>query len=90
MACWAGRLDVVRELLARGANANALSDSGYTPLIKASMNGHIDVVRALLAADADKKHVTNNGDTADSLAGTGEIAPQGSRAAIVALLAAAP
>jgi ankyrin repeat protein len=60
---------------------------GVTPLIMASSHGHVEVVRALLAAGANKQHVDNSGDTAVSVAGDG--APD-SRAAILALLAAAP
>jgi len=85
-----GHLDVVRELLARGAVVDAAQDDGWTPLITASYCGHIEVVRALLAAGADKRRVTDRGKTAVSLAGTYEFAPTGSRAAILALLAAAP
>ena len=85
-----GHFGIVRELLARGANANAAANSGDTSLIHASRRGHVMVVRALLAAGADKHHVANNGATATSLAGTDEDAPPCSRAAVLALLAAAP
>ena len=85
-----GHLDVVRELLARGAVVDAANNDGATPLIQASWQGHTEVVRALLAAGANKRHVQNNGATAHSLAGTADDAPAGSRAAIRALLAAAP
>ena len=55
--------------------------------MSSSCSGHVEVVRALLAAGADKRHVANHGDTAASLAGFGKAS---SRAAILALLAAAP
>ena len=90
MASQEGHLDVVRELLARGAVVDAAFDTGATPLFQASWKGHTEVVRALLAAGANKRHVDNVGATAHSLAGTGPKAPAGSRAAILALLAAAP
>ena len=83
-------LDVVRELLAHGANTNAVNVKGETPLILASRDGRTKVVRALLAAGADKHYVSNNGATATSDASTFQYAPAGSRAAILALLAAAP
>jgi hypothetical protein len=82
-----GRLDVVSELLAHGADPNTASVLGETPLIASSRRGLVEVVRALLVASADKHRVTNNGDTAASVAGA--FAPH-SRAAILALLAAAP
>ena len=75
-----------------GAVTGALSSqfSGATPPILASGKGHTKVVFALLAAGANKRHVDNNGDTADSLAGSDDDAPAGSHAAILAVLAAAP
>jgi ankyrin repeat protein len=83
-------LDVVRELLARGAVVDVAFNTGATPLILASYFGITEVVRVLLAAGANKRHVDNGGDTADSVAGAADGAPAGSRAAILALLAAAP
>ena len=78
----------VLELLSHGANVNAVFSYGYTPLILSSFKGHVEVVRALLAAGADKHHVSCDGLTATSEAGT--VGNPGSRAAILALLAAAP
>ncbi len=42
-----------RVLLARGANPNALSDEGRTPLMEAAYRGHEEVLPELLAAKAD-------------------------------------
>ena len=89
VASESGRLDIVRELLARGANVNAAGSDTWTPLMWSSCFGHVEVVRVLLAAGADKRHVANDGDTAVSLAGLEESTPA-SRAAVLALLAAAP
>ena len=85
-----GHLDIVRELLARGANVNAvsISNNGFTPLMWSSSWGRVEVVRVLLAAGADKRHVVNNGETAASVAG--RYSAPAARAAILALLAAAP
>ena len=85
-----GRLDVVRELLAHGADPNTANGFGETPLLESSRSGKVEIVRALLDAGADKRHVANNGETAASFAGTGMFAAPASRAAILALLAAAP
>ncbi len=87
-ASYLGQLDVVRELLSRGANVNAADCNGYTALLESSSCGHVEVVRALLAEGADKHHVSRDGVTATSIAGDGGM--PGSRAAIFALLAAAP
>jgi hypothetical protein len=83
-----GHLDVVHELLYRGADANAANCNGWTSLIWSSYFGHVEVVRALLAAGAEKHHVSRDGHTATSLAS--DFGKPGARAAILALLAAAP
>jgi hypothetical protein len=86
-ASYNGHHEVVRELLSHGANVNAVSSYGWTALLESSCFGHTEVVSALLAAGADKHHVSGNGRTATSEAGDGK---PSSRAAILALLAAAP
>jgi ankyrin repeat protein len=86
-----GHLVVVRELLSRGANIEAVTgDTNTTLLMVASCFGHIDVVRALLEAGADKRIADSFGYTAASFAGNDIDALPGSRAIILALLAAAP
>ena len=87
-ASYNGHHKVARELLSHGANVNAVSGYGYTALILSSLCGHVEVVRVLLAAGADKHHVSGDGLTATSIAGYG--GKPGARAAILALLAAAP
>ena len=54
-ACRNGRLDAVKALLARGADANEpkTDGSGATPLYIAAQEGHTEVVWALRAAGAD-------------------------------------
>jgi hypothetical protein len=83
-----GHHEVVRELLSHGANVNAAACNGWTALLESSFFGHVDVVRVLLAAGADKHRVSHKGNTATSIAG--DRGKPGSRAAILALLAAAP
>ena len=88
-----GHHDVVRELLARGASIEAARSDGRTPLIQASWRGYVEVVRALLEAGANKRHIGNRGETATSSTEIGHHAVSAgpvSRAAIRALLAAAP
>ena len=86
-----GHLDVVRELLARGADVEAMSEDGWTPLLAASFGGRVEVVRALLDAGANKWHVSNDGSaTAHGVACYHYGASPRSRRAILALLAAAP
>jgi hypothetical protein len=87
-ALQSGHHEVVCELLARGADANTAGDNGYMPLFFSSACGLVDVVRALLAAGADKHHVNHHGLTAATI--YSDYDEPGSRAAIRALLAAAP
>jgi hypothetical protein len=85
-----GHVDIVRELLARGANPDAAMNTGATPLIQASCKGHVEVVRALLAAGANKRSADSGGATAASCAGTAAGVTPEAKAAVLALLAAAP
>jgi hypothetical protein len=48
-----GDVDVIRVLLAHGANVNARNSGGMTPLMDASLNGRTEVVKLLLANRAD-------------------------------------
>jgi hypothetical protein len=48
-----GQLDIVNLLIAAGANVNAVSEFGRTPLSLAAYEGHADIARALIAAGAD-------------------------------------
>jgi hypothetical protein len=68
------RLDIVKALLAAGADVNAASrntgnfDSGMTPLMVAAGEGFEDIVRLLLDNGANVNARTPNGETALSLA----------------------
>ena len=64
MATAANKLDVVRELLARGAAVDARCATGESPLIIAAYHGHTSVLRELLAHGADVNARTNAGLTA--------------------------
>ncbi len=55
-ACRFGRSDVVVDLLACGANVDAVDDLGDTPLFLAVCYGHRDIVELLISAGADLNH----------------------------------
>eukprot|EP00242_Pyramimonas_sp_CCMP2087_P001271 CAMPEP_0198227982 /NCGR_PEP_ID=MMETSP1445-20131203/111440_1 /TAXON_ID=36898 /ORGANISM="Pyramimonas sp., Strain CCMP2087" /LENGTH=101 /DNA_ID=CAMNT_0043908201 /DNA_START=12 /DNA_END=313 /DNA_ORIENTATION=+ len=52
-AAQGGHTEVVRELLHKGADANATDDDGETALMRAAWKGHTEVVRELLQKGAD-------------------------------------
>ncbi len=59
----ADHADVVRALLAAGANANVRDSADYTPLHKAAANGDVEVARMLLDGGADPAAVRRGGGT---------------------------
>lgn len=48
-----GKLAKVQQLIAEGADANAITECGKSPLMLAAMYGHKDVIETLLDAGAD-------------------------------------
>ncbi len=58
-----GHADVVRVLLAAGADPNVRTEQGYTPLWTATARGCLEIVRALLDAGADPNARTDRGST---------------------------
>ena len=66
-----GYLEIVKCLLAAGADKDKASYGGYTPLIGAAIQGHVEIARLLLAAGAKKNKVTSDGNTALSYATSG-------------------
>jgi ankyrin repeat protein len=60
--------EMVRSLLARGADPNAASNTGYTPLMRAAGHGEIDLVSILLDANCDISARAKDGQTAYSMA----------------------
>jgi ankyrin repeat protein len=67
-AAWHGADEIVRELLAHGADVNAKLDSGSTALMMAAQHGNRKVVQILLDAGADVKAAAKDGQTALSIA----------------------
>ncbi len=57
-------LDVVRLLIAHGANVNAQDDQYDSAFLLAGASGHTEIVRATLAAGADLKSTNRYGGTA--------------------------
>ncbi|XP_068609243.1 KN motif and ankyrin repeat domain-containing protein 1-like [Brachionichthys hirsutus] len=58
-----GRMDMVRALLARGAEVNLQDDEGSTALMCASEHGHADIVRLLLAQPGSDPDLTDSDDS---------------------------
>jgi hypothetical protein len=57
-------IEVVRELLARGAALNARTNNGHTPLIDAYGRGQLAAATLLLVASADLALLDNAGSSA--------------------------
>lgn len=65
IAAGEGRSDVVRYLLAEGAEVNAREPLGDTALTEAAYYGHVALVKDLLAHGADVNAVGNDGTALD-------------------------
>lgn len=63
-AAFAGRAEIAGYLLERGADVNALSPNGSTPLMMAAREGREAIAKALLAAGARRDIVNERGDDA--------------------------
>jgi len=67
-AAWAGQLQAVRWLAARGTSLGVMNQQGWQPLHMAVFNGHKPLVRWLLAHHAPVNGVTRDGWTPLGLA----------------------
>ncbi len=67
-AVTSGHTEIVKWLLANGANPNYRYGPGYTPLLAAAANGHLEILKLLLASGADLQATSNDGKSAPALA----------------------
>ena len=65
IAAGEGRSDVVRYLLAEGADVNAREQFGDTALTEATYFGHLALINELLAHGADINAIGNDGTALD-------------------------
>lgn len=63
-----GNTEIIRELLAHGADVHARQEGGFTPLHGAAADGGEETIRLLLAHGADRAARDNAGKTAADLA----------------------
>ena len=68
-----GHLEIVKVLLAAGADVNKSENDGWTPLLYASMHGHLEIVKVLVLAKAHVLSQTNICFTPLDVAKTNEI-----------------
>lgn len=67
-AAFEGRAEVIKFLLAKGAEVDAQAPNGYTALMLAARGGHLEAARQLLYADPDLTAKGQGGETALSIA----------------------
>ena len=67
-AASAGHIEAVKQHLAAGADVNAKTDDGGTPLHYAADGGHMEVAELLIAKGADVNALSVDGDTPLDLA----------------------
>lgn len=73
VACSFGHLDIIHELLKKGALVNTASFFGRTSLMSASMNGHSSVAAFLLQRSANPDMLDFMGKDALALASTDDL-----------------
>ena len=67
-AAFEGRTEMVKLLLSKGAEKDAVAPNGYSSLMLAARNGHLEAARMLLYADADVAIKAPDGQTALGIA----------------------
>ena len=73
MACNEGHLEAVLYLLQQGANRDATSNSGWTPLHSAVVNDHLGVATLLMVYGANLNARNDDGDLPIDYAGSEEM-----------------
>ena len=64
IAAWRGQIDLIRTLIAEGADVNEKDPDQFTPLGRAASKGHADAAQMLLEAGADIHDKKTDGRTA--------------------------
>ena len=67
-AAYEGNIEVIKQHLAAGKDANAKTDWGSTLLHEAALRGHKEVVELLITKDADVNAKDNDGRTSSNFA----------------------
>jgi uncharacterized protein len=63
-ATFAGKVELVRDLIQQGVDINAAESNGWTALMYSAATGHMMLVQLLLAAGADVNLASTSGQTA--------------------------
>ncbi|MCH8037725.1 MAG: ankyrin repeat domain-containing protein, partial [Proteobacteria bacterium] len=63
VAAHAGRIDIVRLLIAKGADIGARAQGGITPMHMAALGGHAGIVKLLLSLGADVNTLSSSDST---------------------------
>ena len=60
-----GHLDILKALIAAGADKDKIDSYGSTPLTMAAVYGYVECLKVPLTAEADKDKIDGNGYTLD-------------------------
>ena len=83
---WTKSVEVAKTLVEHGADIEAVTNDGDTPLINHTKCGRVDIVQYLLSVGANKKAKNTNGKTAYDFACHGLHADQRNKAELQKIL----